>query len=349
MKAEIFKPRQELSADIDAITALIAQTQRPDGEIPWFEGGKTDPWDHVEAAMGLSIGGYFHEARIAFEWMQKMQLTDGSWYAAYMKGLPEDKTRDTNMSSYIAVGLFHYFLITGDIDFLNKMWPTVHAAMEFTLSLQGPGGEIYWARNPEGVVDHMALLTGSSSVYMSLKCALAIAKKLGFRMPKWKAALQKLENALRNRPHLFNMTKSRFSMDWFYPILSGAVTGDQARQRIDKHWKKFVVKDQGVLCVSDEPWVTLAETSELVLALWAMGNTTLAEIVFNWITDKKFNDGSCWCGFTVPDMTLWPEDKMTWTNAVVLMAADAIYHLTPADRLFNHSSWSTAGYNPPAL
>jgi hypothetical protein len=35
-------------------------------------------------------------------------------------------------------------------------------------------------------------------------------------------------------------------------------------------------------------------------------------------------------------MVLWPEEKITWTNAVVLMAADALYDLTPAGRLFSH-------------
>jgi hypothetical protein len=247
------------------------------------------------------------------------------------------------MSSYIAVGLYHYYLITGDIDYLKKMWEPTRAAIDFAVSLQAPGGEIFWAKSPEGDIDRMALLTGSSSVYMSLKCALAIASKLGHRMVKWEESLGKLGEAIEYRPHLFNMTKSRFSMDWFYPVLSGAVTGEKARRIIEKHWKKFVVKDQGVLCVSDEPWVTLAETSELVLALWALGNHTLAEIVFNWVCDKKFNDGSYWCGFTVPDTVLWPEEKMTWTNAVVLLAADAIYQLTPAGRLFSHQYWETAG------
>jgi hypothetical protein len=39
-------------------------------------------------------------------------------------------------------------------------------------------------------------------------------------------------------------------------------------------------------------------------------------------------------------MTVWPETGNTWTNAAVLMAADAIYHLTPASRLFSHRVWS---------
>jgi hypothetical protein len=40
----------------------IALVQDSDGGIPWFPGGILDPWDHVESAMGLTIGGRFDEA-----------------------------------------------------------------------------------------------------------------------------------------------------------------------------------------------------------------------------------------------------------------------------------------------
>ncbi len=342
MALSISRKKQNYIFDIETVAGHIANTQRRNGEIPWCEGEKTDPWDHVEAAMGLSIGGYLIEARLAYEWMARMQLPDGSWYTSYRDSAPEDKTRDTNISSYIAVGAFHYYMITGDIGFLNEMWETISSAIGFALSLQAQSGEIYWAISPKGDVDTMALLSGSSSNYMSIKCALAIARQLGYNMPAWEKAFEKLENAIRNKPYLFNMTKSRYSMDWYYPILSGVLTGEKANKRIDKFWKKFVLTGQGVRCVSDQPWITLAETSELSLALSAMGNSNLSEIVFNWILDKKNSDGSYWYGFTYPDMTVWPENKTTWTNAVILMAADAIYELTPACRLFSHQLWNTS-------
>jgi hypothetical protein len=341
MESEISirKSVSELSINIDAVCSLIAETQFPSGEIPWCVGQKTDPWDHIESAMGLSTGGYLCEARRAFEWSARMQLEDGCWYSAYMRGAPEDTTRDANLSSYIAVGVFHYYLITADVDFIERMWPTVSAAIDFALHLQTPEGEIHWAISPEGRVDPMALLTGSSSIYMSLKCALAIAQILGRPAPKWKNALIKLGNAIRYKPHLFNIAKSRYSMYWFYPILVGALTGADAQKRIDRYWGKYMIEDRGVRCVSDEPWVTLAETSELVIALAAMGNRELAKIIFSWIADRRYDDGSYWCGFTYPEMIIWPEDKLTWTNAVALMAADAIYDLTPAGQLFNHEFW----------
>lgn len=326
--------------DMDEIAAFIAGVQKENGEIPWSNGGKTDPWDHVESAMGLSVAGYLKEAEYAYEWMIKSQLKDGSWWSATREGIVEDSTRESNMSSYIAVGVFHHYLITKDMAFLHRMWPTVRAGIDYAVSLQAPAGEIFWAKNGEGIIDPMALLTGSSSVYMSLKCAIVIASLLGKSNTGWIKALKKLENAIRNKPDHFNMIKSCYSMDWYYPILCGAVAGSDARKRIEKFWDKFVVPDWGVRCVSENPWVTMAETSELVLALASMEDYERAEMVFNWLADKKYSNGSYWMGVTFPDCVIWPEDKTAWTSAAVLLAYDALNDLTPASRLFSHSFWN---------
>ena len=344
MNLSMLQRERKLAVDVDAVCRLILDTQLPTGEIPWSVGDKTDPWDHIEAAMGLVIGGYLRAARQAFAWLRANQLDDGSWYSAYRQGVPADKTRETNMSAYVAVGVFHYWLITRDRGFLESMWDTVRRGVDFALSHQSANGEIYWAVSPQGRVDRMALLTGSSSIYMSVKCAMAIAAELGMATLPWAEALERLGDAIRNRPTLFNMTKSRFSMDWFYPVLCGAVTGEAASRRIERHWKKYVVEGLGVRCVSDQPWVTIAESSELVLALAAMGDTEKAHFVFSWLSEHMFDDGSFWCGFTFPDMTRWPVEKITWTNAVVLMAADALYNLTPAGQLFSHAWWVQAGF-----
>ena len=47
-----------LHCDRDSIAAL----QLPSGMILWFPGGHADPWNHVEAAMALSVGGRVAEA-----------------------------------------------------------------------------------------------------------------------------------------------------------------------------------------------------------------------------------------------------------------------------------------------
>ncbi|MCX5818908.1 MAG: phenyltransferase domain-containing protein [Deltaproteobacteria bacterium] len=330
--------------DMDAIADFIAALQKPNGEIPWSAGGKTDPWDHVESAMGLSIAGRIREAEMAYRWLAETQLPDGSWWSATRDGVPEDRTRDSNLASYVAVGVYHHYLITREISFLLRLWPTLEAGIDYAVGLQAQTGEIHWAKNSEGIVDPMALLTGSSSVYMSLKCALMVASVLGKRRSDWESALLKLGEAIRYRPSLFNMMKTRFSMDWYYPVLCGAVTGADARKRIDRSWEKFVVPKWGVRCVCDRPWVTTAEGSELVLTLAAIGESERAAIVLNWLCDKKYDDGSYWMGMTFPDGVIWPEEKTSWTAAAVLMAHDALKEMTPAARLFHHSFWEEKGF-----
>ena len=45
------------AAEVAATVDTIAAVQLPTGMIPWFPGGHADPWNHVEAAMALALGG----------------------------------------------------------------------------------------------------------------------------------------------------------------------------------------------------------------------------------------------------------------------------------------------------
>ena len=326
---------------IEKITSFIASIQKENGEIPWSAGGKTDPWDHVESAMGLSVGGFYTEARNAFEWLANTQLSDGSWWSETLDGKIVNSSKESNFSSYIAVGVFHHYLITRDMKFLKKMWDTVSQGIQYAINLQAPDGEIYWARNKNGAIDEMALLTGCSSIYMSIKCALAIADILGKKRLRWRKAMDKLGLAIKDRPDLFNMIKSRYSMDWYYPVLCGAITGEEAKRRITHLWEKFVVPEWGVRCVSDRPWVTMAETAEFILTLTAIDDHSRAKTIFSWLNDKRFSDGSFWMGVTFPDGVIWPEEKTGWTAAAAILAWDALNDITPAAKLFNHKFWAS--------
>jgi hypothetical protein len=222
------------------------------------------------------------------------------------------------------------------------MWNTVSRAMDYVLHLQGRGGEIPWAKRADGSIAGRALLTGSSSIYMSLGCALKIASLVGRERPDWESSRMKLGNAIRNKPHLFDQSKSRYSMDWYYPVLCGAIRGKEARRRIDGSWDLFVIRDWGVRCVSDRQWVTMAETSELVVSLAAIGNFKAAEMVFNWIRDKRHEEGIFWTGVTFPEREIYPREMTTWTAAAVLLAADILFDITPASQLFSHTFWKTS-------
>jgi len=129
--------------------------------------------------MGLSIAGYSHQAERAYQWLVSTQLADGSWWSETQDGVIINSTKETNFAAYIAVGVYHHYLITDNLDFLKSMWPSVMHAIQYAINMQAPEGEIYWARNKDGIIDKMALLTGCSSIYMSIKCALAIAEEHG--------------------------------------------------------------------------------------------------------------------------------------------------------------------------
>lgn len=338
----VAKPLKRLPpvpVNIDLTAEYILNTQKETGEIPWYEGGKTDPWDHVESAMGLTIAGHYSAARKAYEWSSAIQSADGGYWSEYLDGHPKNGAHeDANMTAYIAVGALHYYLATQETGFLSFLWPTIRKAIHFVLDLQGPEGEIYWARRADTGICRTALVTGSSSIYMSLCCAIRVADILGHDVPAWESAAVRLREALRSKPHLFDQTKARYAMDWYYPVLSGAITGTAARNRLKGSWGKFIMDGWGARCVSDQPWVTMAETSELVITLASMGETDAARTLFEWIYANQHQSGAYWTGITVPDRRIYTQEHTTWTGAAVLLATDILYELTPAWRVFS-TNW----------
>ena len=128
--------------------------------------------------------------------------------------------------------------------------------------------------------------------------------------------------------------KDRFSMDWYYPVLGGAVRGAAARQRFEERWDRYVVPGLGIRCVDDEPWVTGAETCELVLALEAMGERDRAAALFGEMQHLRDADGSYWTGYQFHERINWPDEHSTWTAAAVVLAADALTRTTPGNGIF---------------
>lgn len=310
----------------------IAAVQLPSGEIPWSEGGHTDPWDHVECAMALTVAGLHEEAVAAYEWSRSRQRPDGSWAIQYRRGVVEDPNSDSNFCAYIATGAWHHLLATGDRDFAERMWPTVRAAIDFVLGMQAGTGEIYWAQGPTGALPE-ALLTGSASVFHSIRCALALADFVDEPQPEWEVALGRLGHAIAEHPEAFT-AKPHHSMDWYYPILGGAVRGPVAHGRLADRWDEFVVDGLGIRCVSDRPWVTGAETCELVLALDAVGDLDRAHQQFAAMHHLREQDGSYWTGLVFADGKRWPVERTTWTGAAVILAADALSRCTGANGIF---------------
>jgi len=313
---------------------FIVSQQLPSGAIPWYRGGITDPWDHVECAIALDLSGRSGATRLAYEWMRDTQNPDGSWYFSYHNDKPENLTKDTNFSTYIAAGMWFHYLTTRDLDFLRHMWPVVEKGIEFALSLQQPGGEVYWGLSENNEVWPGAILTASSSTWLSIEYGIRLAKTLGVDKPDWDEASRKLAGAIKEHPERFDSLgedKSGHAMTWYYPILVGLLKGKQAEERISRGWQDFIIDGWGCKCFADRQSVCVAETFELVLALTRMGARDKARMVRDWVL--QFRD----CDNVLYREVYWPHreirlseqepqahEKNTWTSAAAILAMLAL-------------------------
>lgn len=321
------------SVELDRTADHIVDQQQPDGLILWFPGGHADTWNHTEAAMALSAAGRVDEAASAYRWLATNQRPDGSWHHYYLADGIEDAKVDTNCCAYVATGVWHHWLVTGDTAFAVTMWPVVEAALDFVTDLATMDGHIPWAVHRDGTPWSYALLTGSSSIFHSLRCGLALADHLGHDKPEWELAAVRVATLVADREDSFE-PKRRWAMDWYYPVLSGAVTAAAATARLEAGAPTFLLEDHGVRCVSDQPWVTAAETCECAMAYLVAGQVDRARALFDTTRALRDEHGAYFTGMVMPDRVTFPDgERSSYTSAAVILAADALDRFSPAGGL----------------
>lgn len=326
----------DLARTADSIEAL----QLSNGMIPWYPGGHCDPWNHVETAIALDIMGRHDAALAAYRWLANNQDADGWWFNYYLPdGTIEDAKLDTNVNAYIAVGVWAHWLCTRDTAAVRALWPTVRKALDWVMAMRRPDGTILWAREVDSEPWDYALLTGCSSIRHALHCGAALGDLLGDHQPAWTAAADAIDHVIATDLGAFE-PKDRWAMDWYYPVMTGALTGVRAKSRMAEKWDDFVLEDRGVRCVNDEQWVTAAETSECAIAHCAIGDRETARELLLWTMPHRREDGAYWTGIVYPSepdktMVHFPADEHSaYTAAAIIMAADAISGGSPASTLF---------------
>ena len=97
----------------------------------------------------------------------------------------------------------------------------------------------------------------------------------------------------------------------------------------------------GIKCVADEPWVTVAETSECSIALKKIGYDDLAiELLLNAAAIVDENSIP-YMGWQLEEKIYWPEERPSWTSGALILAADANNRLTQASDLFTKMQFSS--------
>ena len=125
---------------------------------------------------------------------------------------------------------------------------------------------------------------------------------------------------------------------WYYRGLGSAVRGEAGIELIESQWDTFVVANLGIRCVSDNDWVTGAETCELVMALDALDDRERALRLFAEMQHLRDEGGRYWTGYVWPDEVNWPVEHTTYTAAAVILAADELARTTATSGIMRGDS-----------
>ncbi len=322
------------------IAQSIKKNQFDSGAIPSNTDLSHDPWDHIEAIMGLNFLNDKESSDLAFKWLKNNQNKDGSWYSKYSNNDPIEFNKPTHFGPYISVAALHYYKIFSDKDKLFELWETISTAIDFSINLQNSNGTIPWSLDENNQIENDFLLTGSSSILKSLECAIAIAKILDLdSKTKWIKAYEMLASAVRNPKGLFDKTidRSRFSMDSYYPIISGALSNSEKEKYIKKIYKDFYIEGLGIKCVIEEPWVTVAETSEFIVSLVISNKIEEAKKILAEVMNISDSNHIPFMGWQYEQNIFWPEEKPSWTSAALILAADAIFDFSSGSDIFKNN------------
>ena len=320
------------------IAKFIKSIQLESGVIPSNDDGSHDPWDHIESIMGLNFANEYESSKLAFNWLIKNQNEDGSWFSKYMNDIPIEKNKPTHFAPYISVAALHFYKIFSDKEYLEYLWPSIESAINFSIKLQIQNGTIPWSVDKNKKIEEDFLLTGSSSILKSIECGIAISKiiKSTKNLEDWNHSYELLSKAIKNPSGKFDLLKDRkrFSMDWYYPILSGCLNDNQKFFYVDKVFKDFYIKEMGIKCVIEEPWVTVAETCEFIICLMISGRDEDAKKLLKDVINISDINGVPYMGWQYEENIFWPLERPSWTSAALIIAADSVMGLSKGKDLF---------------
>ena len=241
--------------------------------MPWYRGRPLRPVEPRRGGDGPDGTGRVDAARAAYAWLAAAQLGDGSWFNYYLADAVKDARLDTNVCAYVAAGLWHYSLATDDVDFVAGLFCVVERGGRVRAALAArPTARCAGRSTPRAGPRPTRCSPGRRRSTTRCAARSPLAERLGEARPAWELAAGRLGHAVAHHPGAF-APKNEFAMDWYYPVLCGALAGEAARQRLDAGWERHVLDGRGVRCVSTSDWVTAAETAECAIALDAVGAT----------------------------------------------------------------------------
>ncbi len=306
-------------AAFEASISFLESLQLKSGMIPWFKGGRADPWNHVEAAIALALGGRLDEAMAGARWLMEMQNVDGSWCHFYLSSGVAEPRRDTNTCSYpvVLVALLDRMIV--DRRVIEPYVAMALRGLDYVIAHQRVDGSIPWAIDPNGDGHPTSLIAASSSMCDSLMVAADLSRRFGMGdSARYQDASNALKSSVSAMAGPYTDT-SDWAMDHYYPLLGGI---NDSGSLTEGFLSRFYLPNWGIRCMLQNNWFTAAETAETAIALHIAGDEPLAQNVYLTLRRFRGTNGGYLTGMVSPTGASFPHlEQSSYSVAAVIISS----------------------------
>lgn len=306
----------------------IAKVQLPSGMIPWAPRRHADPWNHAEAVAALALGGELTAAERGLDWLARAVARDGAFCQYYLANGVEEPRIDLNVCAYPIVAIVAWIAAGGSITTARAHLEWYRRTLDLVLGHQLPDGRFPWALDPGRCPLDGSLRAGSAAMVIALDAATWVAHELGVLEPgPIEEARSRLALAIAKDEGFLD--RFEWSMDWYYPVLAGALELDVAEDRLDGLFERAREASGALRCVLSAPWVTTAETAEAAMAAWRLGRLEEARALLRAVELMREPDGSYRTGVVVPEGHSFPSGECSTYSAAAVVLAHHVLDAPP--------------------
>ena len=290
--------------------------------------------------MALRVGGLTPAATRAYEWLRGDPARRRLLADEAVGGRPGRPTRRRDQHARLRRRrrLAPLAGRPATTAFARPMWPAVRRALDFVLGLQPPRGEIaLGAGRGRQRRRRTRCCPAASSIHQACAARSRSPSWLDDPQPDWELAAGPARARGGRGTRSAFADKSRFSMDWYYPVLGGAVRGQDARPPAGGGaGTTFVVPGLGrPLRRRPSRGSPAAETCELVARAGRAGRRATGR----WSCSRRAapartRTAPTGPGYVFADQAPLAGERSTWTAAAVVLAADALSRTTRGAGIF---------------
>ena len=306
----------------------------------------TWPRDGAFISLAYMKNGYMEEAKNFFDFMAGVQKPDGGWcinYYADKRHFWDIGENEHDQAGTIPWGIYQYYLVTKDINWLTSKWSTIRKACDFLITKTAPNHLIKESRDLWEEHQDKSWTYSNAAVYAGFVAGSEIADKLGYPLEakKYKEAADALKDAIYNilwindggyfskglnlDINLNDRNVESANLALSYPFNVFAPNEPRMKSTADKIASTLVSPMGGIRRYSTDksydgqPWPVC--TAWLAIYYNQLGDKAKAAQLFQTVTNYAYKTDSLQLG------EQFDESKGIWVSALPLVWSEAKYVL----------------------